>query len=98
MIMGHSPLISEIGSNVPKNSEKCIEAVSRFIQSGGVFIGFFYGHQHEQRFAEVNGMNHITFDNLANKAEVVMVDIDNRTVNTLPIGASGINVRRSFTF
>lgn len=98
VVMGHAPLVSGIGSNIPTNANAILNAVDAFKNKGGTVIGFFYGHEHAQNSTIVNGINHICFRHAGTRAEVVMVDLDTKTISTIVVGNRNDTTDRTFSF
>ncbi len=96
IVMSHVPFIVEDGFNKYKvnNSEGVLAATDSFKARGGEIIGFFYGHLHEQAATVRNGDNHIIFRNGGRYAEVVTVDTENKTINTIGFGTQN----RTFSY
>ncbi len=87
IIMCHTPLLDELSHNKVKNSEKILDALYEFKNSGKTVIGGFYGHNHEQKHIVENEILHVTFEKLGTRAEVVIVDLENRKIKTKAVGA-----------
>ncbi len=88
IIMAHVPLIKEDGFNeyYVTNSDGILAATDAFKAAGGEIVGFFYGHQHEQRDTVYNDDNHIIFMNTGRIAEVITLDTTTKTINTVAFG------------
>ena len=86
IVMCHTPLLDSLTDNKVINSEKILEALYEFKNSGKTVIGGFYGHNHEQKHIVENGVLHIGFEKLGTRAEVVIVDIENKKIITKAIG------------
>lgn len=88
LVMAHVPLIDSFSEkNRVSNSERILEAVENFVNGGGDFIAYFYGHTHEQEEAiDGNGRVHLSFKKGGEIAEVVMIDKEERQINTVGLG------------
>ena len=102
LVMCHSPLIADSESGIGTavvNNAYVIQAIKDFMTNGGIFIGCFYGHLHEQAACKVDGINHIVFKNGASYAELVFIDTENRTIETKIVSAISHSLQnRSFTY
>ena len=87
MIMCHTPILDELSHNKVINIEKILNALYDFKKSGRTVIGGFYGHNHEQKHIVKNGVLHVSFEKLGTRAEVVVVDLENRKIKTKAVGA-----------
>ncbi len=102
MVFCHCPLADGMHKNTVKNHVGIMDAIHAFKNAGGTVIGCFYGHTHKQE-SMVDGENvlHVTFTCGGTCAEVVMVDMENRTISTIGIGKDTKGkpaVDRAFTF
>ena len=91
IIMTHTPFFVEFpnAGNRVSGGDLVMAAVERFIAEGGHFIAYLYGHTHGQsEVMDVNGRRHMSFLNGGNNAEAVMIDIRERTVETVGFGGS----------
>ena len=99
IVMCHVPLYSAVlaDSNTVINADQVLTALANFKSNGGTIVGCFYGHTHRQNAAvDSNGINHITFKNGGNFAEIVIVG--NGTITTKMVGNYGSCVDRSFSY
>ena len=89
LVMMHIPLIADFPGNDHSaviNRHKIREAVESFIASGGHFIAYFYGHTHNPHdILDEHGRIHASFKGGGHSAEAVMIDTQNRTIQTLPL-------------
>lgn len=86
IVMCHAGLIPQISDDVPTNSDRIINALKEFQASGGKVVGIFSGHQHARNQVQIDGINHISFINKCDRADVVYVDYVNKTIKTKMIG------------
>lgn len=89
IVMMHVPLLKDFpeNGNGVSNSEAIRLAVEEFIAGGGSFIAYMSGHTHEQNMVvDDNGRIHISFDNGGSYGEVVMVDVESKTISTIGLG------------
>lgn len=90
LIMTHVPLIKEFPGNdssVVKNGDTVREAIEEFIKNGGKFIAYFNGHTHNQaELTDENGRLHVSFKNGGKFAEVVRINTEKRTIETVGLG------------
>lgn len=86
VFMCHIPLVSELTASVLVNGTTVLNALKTWKQNGGNLIGCFYGHTHEQSSATVDGILHVCFTNGGYCTEIVMIDTDSKTINTIGIG------------
>lgn len=107
LILSHSPLVSDVRSAscvipsedkaydncVPYRADAIISALSEFTDNGGTVVACLSGHIHDQKSAVVNGVNHITFGDGGEFAEILFVNFDTRTINTKIIGTKRNNQR-----
>ena len=100
IIMCHVPLInSTLKTETLINQDACYQKIVNFKNNGGTVIGCFYGHTHAQNAEkDENGINHIVFKNGGTFAEIVMVDLENRSIQTRMVGSYGTLVDRQFTY
>lgn len=98
VVMLHIPLIPEFPGNDGSKiagGEKLLSAVEKFIADGGDFIAYFNGHTHNQAdLTDENGRLHISFQNGGHLAEVVRIDTEKRTIETVGLG----NENRFFNY
>lgn len=99
LIMSHVPLVNgwSVNSNYDSSYANIVTALQTFKTNGGTVIGCMSGHTHTQESKTVDGILYVTFTNGANKCEVAMVDLDNKSISTIPVGFTGAG-NRSFTF
>lgn len=96
IVMTHVGLISEMTDVVPTNADRILSALSSY--SGNV-IACMYGHMHRQASTKINGINHIGCTWIGRRAEVFIVDTQNRTITTQMIGVfDNTDLHRSFTY
>ena len=101
IVMCHIPLSTEFPnpkSAPPASAESkvILDAVEEFVGNGGDFIAYMYGHVHVQAdMVDQNGRLHISFLNSGSNGEVVMIDTEARTIQTIGLGSS---TDRSFTY
>ena len=86
IVMCHAGLVTQISDDVPTNSNKVINALKEFQTSGGKVVGILSGHQHARNQVQIDGINHISFINKCDRADVVYVDYVNKTIKTKMIG------------
>ena len=86
IVMCHAGLIPEISDDVPANSDRIINVLKEYQTSGGKVVGIFSGHQHARNQFKIDGINHISFINKCDRADVVYVDYVNKTIKTKMIG------------
>ena len=102
IVCAHAPLVSGLSSNVVTNADAIMTALYAFKNGGGTVIGCFYGHTHAQsNTTDSAGIPHITFDRGGTCAEVVIIDTDNESINTIGVGSNinGVAIQdRQFTF
>lgn len=99
LVLSHVPLVNgwSVASNYVSSYANAVSAIKAFQTNGGTVIGCMSGHTHTQEYKTVDDILYVTFMNNANIAEVVMVDLENKTINTIPVGFTGAG-NRSFTF
>lgn len=99
LVLSHVPLVDgwSISSNYVSSYANAVSAIKAFQTNGGTVIGCMSGHTHTQESKTVDGILYVTFTNGADKCEVAMVDLDAKTINTIPVGFTGAG-NRSFTF
>lgn len=97
LVMSHVPLINgwSVSSNYVSSYADIVDALIAYKANDGKVIGCFAGHTHTKESQTVDGILHVTFRNGGNYAEAVMVDLENKTIGTVMLGASG---DRSFSF
>ena len=98
IVMAHIPLTKEFpeNGNAPAEGANIMAAVEDFVANGGDFIAYMYGHVHIQAdMVDENGRLHISFRNGGNQGEVVMINTEERTIQTIGLGSS---TDRSFTY
>lgn len=99
LVLSHVPLVDgwSVSSNYVSSYANAVTAIKAFQTNGGTVIGCMSGHTHTQETKTVDGILYVTFRNGGAVAEVVMVDIDNKSISTIPVGFTGEG-NRSFTF
>lgn len=99
LVMSHVPLVNgwSVSSNYDSSFANIVTSLHSFKSNGGRVIGCMSGHTHTQEDKTVDDILYITFRNGAGLCEVVQVDIANKTINTIPVGFTGVG-NRSFTF
>lgn len=99
IVMSHIPLHSLSSKNptgAVYNAIEVMQAVKGFENEGGKFVGYFHGHMHERSLEiDDNGHFHMGFLNGANPGETVIVDLENRVVETVIMG-NGESRRTAF--
>lgn len=91
LVMMHVPLLTTFpgGSDSWQiaNSYTIRSAVNTFIENGGDFIAYMYGHTHEQSdMVDIDGRLHISFASGSLQAEVVTIDTFSREIVTYGLG------------
>lgn len=93
IVTSHIPFISDFegGENNPANkSDQILAAVEGFVANGGTFIAYMHGHTHlSETVVDDNGRVHLTLGNAGNEgksAEVFVVDLENKIVETIGLG------------
>ena len=90
IVMAHIPLCDnfpESSGSEPYNSEKVLLAVEDFIQNGGKFVAYMYGHTHIQAdMLDENGRLHMSFKNGGGNAEVVAINFKAKKIYTFGLG------------
>lgn len=99
LVMSHVPIVNgwSVGSNYVSSYANAVAAIKAFQTGGGTVIGCMSGHTHTQESKTVDGLLYVTFRNSGTLCEVVMVDLANKTINTIPVGFTGAG-NRSFTY
>ena len=102
LVISHAPLTTAIRpeefvapeedkaysyATIPYRADRVLEELKSFADNGGVVIACFCGHTHRQLLATVNGVKHICFANGGKYAEIVFIDLGNRTITTKVIGS-----------
>ena len=84
------PLIKDFPGNDGSaviNGDAVREAVEEFIKNGGKFTLYLNGHTHNQaEMVDENGRLHVSFKNGGHFAEVVRLNTEKRTVETVGLG------------
>lgn len=95
LVMTHVPLVSSFpDTNGVPNGDKILAAVNDFVNFGGDFIAYLYGHVHAQNYlVDDDGRLHISFKNGGGYAEAVMIDLQNKTIETIGLGVSDRSFR-----
>lgn len=95
LVMVHVPLMTEFPENSSwqmTNSDTVLNAVDAFVENGGDFIAYMYGHNHlQEHMVDSDGRLHISFMNDSLKAEVVTVDKEARKIVTYGLGANVVD-------
>ncbi len=94
IVMSHVPLdanftLATTGTttNGVSNSNAIRNAVEEFISSGGNFIAYLSGHEHEQmEYIDDNGRLYISFKNGGKNGEVVSINTKDRIISTIGLG------------
>ena len=90
IVMSHVPLTIDFPehSDMVENSNLIVDAVDSYVENGGNFIAYMYGHVHGQSvLVEESGRLHISFKEFGTQnSEVVMIDTKTRTINTIGLG------------
>lgn len=90
MIMTHTPFTVDFpgAGNRLTGGDRVLEIVESFIQKGGRFIAYLYGHTHAQnQMRDQNGRMHVSFVN-GSYAEIVILDTENGKLQTYGFGAA----------
>ena len=96
IVMTHAGLIDEMTDTVPINADAILSALQNY---NGNVIACIYGHLHSQNSIKKDGINHICCTWLGKRAEVFMVDTQNRIITTRMIGVyDNADSNRSFTY
>jgi hypothetical protein len=90
VVVNHVPLIKDFpgndGSEV-KNGDAVRQAIEDFIKNGGRFTLYLNGHTHNQaEMVDENGRLHVSFKNGGGFAEVVRLNTQKRTFETVGLG------------
>ena len=89
LVMTHCPLRGDFPNHslCCTGGEQIAEAVEEFIAAGGRFIAYMYGHVHTcHHLTDKNERLHMSFKNGAHIAEVVLIDTDKKTIDTVYLG------------
>lgn len=99
LVTSHVPLVDgwSISSNYDSSYANAVAAIKTFKNNGGTVIGCMSGHIHTQETQTVDGILYVTFKNGSDLCEVVMVDLDNKSINTVPLGFTGVG-NRTFSY
>lgn len=98
IILSHVPLLDSLNAGID-NPVQNASAVREVIEANADnMIACFSGHTHRQASDTSNGITYIVFANGGQFAEVVMVDMQSRTIETKMIGYYGSRVDRSFEY
>lgn len=93
IVMSHVPMTASFpdNGNGVHNSDKILAAVDSFVSGGGSFIAYMYGHTHAQHVVveEDTGRLHISFKDGGSYGEIVMIDLENKTIETIGLGGVG---------
>lgn len=99
IIGAHVPLhddFPETSGSAPSLSPQIRAAVNEFVENGGVFVAYLYGHTHKQSdMVDEHGNLHISFTTGQHNAEVVMIDFEDRHITTVGLGSP---VAREFDY
>ena len=90
VVVNHVPLIKEFpgndGSEV-KNGDAVRQAIEDFIKNGGRFTLYLNGHTHNQaEMVDENGRLHVSFQKGGGCVEVVRLNVEKRTLETVALG------------
>ena len=86
IVMSHIPVYPD--ADTFTNNNLISEAVAAFENNGGSFVGYFHGHTHERSIEiDPEGNFHMGFLKGGNPAETVIIDFENRTVETVIMGS-----------
>ncbi len=103
IVMSHIPFVQafEEGKNtISVKSHEILTAVENFTANGGTFIAYMHGHTHTNEiFVDNNGRVHLTISNAGNSggsAEVFVVDLENKIVETIGLGSAKDRTFRFF--
>jgi hypothetical protein len=95
IVMSHIPFTDGFEVDdyaVANKSDQILEAVEDFVANGGTFIAYMHGHTHEdETIIDQNGRIHLTLSNSSNtgnRAEVFIIDLEQRYVETVGLGKS----------
>ena len=86
LVMTHCPIRGDFPEHLGGcvGGEQIAEAVEDFIAAGGHFIAYMYGHVHiRHELTDKNGRLHMSFRSSASVAEVVWIDTEKKTIDTL---------------
>ena len=99
LVLSHVPLVDgwSVSSNYVSSYADAVTAIKAYQTGGGTVIGCMSGHTHTQESKTVDGLLYVTFRNSATLCEVVMVDLANKTIDTIPVGFAGAG-NRSFSY
>lgn len=107
IVASHAPLVNQLIkdvdstevtiTDVPTRATDILNALYTFKQNKGNVIGCISGHTHYQSHNKINGINHINFKNGGDKAEVVIVDIENKIITTKSL-PNGKLIERTFIY
>ena len=99
LVLSHVPIVNgwSVSSNYVSSYANIVSALQSFKNNGGKVIACMSGHTHTQENKTVDDILYITFRNGGSICEVVQIDLNVKTINTIPIGFTGVG-NRSFTF
>ena len=97
IIMSHCPLQQSLyeDTNYCVNMDEIVSSLENY--SGDV-IACLSGHTHQQADTTVNGINYIGFKNGGDYCNVLLVDLQNKTIDIKLIGDYGTLVDRTFNY
>ena len=95
IVMSHVPLLDSQTTETCQNSGLVRSALETFVANGGTVVACLAGHTHSAAVSTSNGINYIVFDDGGQFAEVVMVDLANRTIDFKYVGFIGTRVDRT---
>ncbi len=95
LVMMHVPLLTEFPENESwqmTNSDAVRNAVNAFVDNGGDFIAYMYGHNHlQETMVDSDGRRHISFTNNSERAEIITIDKAARKIVTYGLGANVVD-------
>lgn len=98
IILSHVPLLDSLNTGIDSPVENGAAVRSVIEAHSTQMIACFSGHTHRQASDTSNGITYIVFANGGQFAEVVMVDIQSRTITTKMVGYYGSRIDRSFDY
>lgn len=85
IVMSHIPVYPD--GDTFTNNDLIASAVKDFEDKGGNFVGYFHGHTHERSIeVDPDGNFHMGFLNGGNPGETVLIDFEERKVQTVIMG------------
>jgi hypothetical protein len=95
IIGAHVPLhddFPETSGHAPSLSGKIRAAVNEFVENGGVFVAYLYGHNHIQAdMVDEYGMLHLSFKSGGHNVEIVSINFEDRHIYTFGMGSGVAN-------